>query len=88
MLTCEQQILTEALQAGRLLAVLPFVAKILEHTNSSKVFKPPNPWTMTLVSLMVEISDMADLRINLKFGLHGIEIVVGDLLVVVLRWCL
>lgn len=37
---------------GRLIVVIPFVAKILECCAKSKIFGPPNPWLMSLVSLV------------------------------------
>lgn len=44
-------------ETGRLIAVTPFVAKILEGAPSgnSRVFKPPNPWIMGLFSALHEV---------------------------------
>lgn len=51
-LTCAQ-----GYETGRLIAVTPFVAKILEGAPSgnSRVFKPPNPWIMGLFSALHEV---------------------------------
>lgn len=45
-------------ETGRLIAVVPFVAKILEGAPAAKsrVFKPPNPWIMGLFSALHEVS--------------------------------
>ena len=42
------------IQAGRMIAVIPFVTKILEPAKDNYVFKPPNPWT-ALLALLAEI---------------------------------
>lgn len=48
-------------ETGRLIAVTPFVAKILEGAPSgnSRVFKPPNPWIMGLFSALHEVRCVA-----------------------------
>eukprot|EP00928_Gymnodinium_smaydae_P011184 TRINITY_DN14154_c1_g3_i1.p1 TRINITY_DN14154_c1_g3~~TRINITY_DN14154_c1_g3_i1.p1 ORF type:complete len:2535 (+),score=382.87 TRINITY_DN14154_c1_g3_i1:627-7607(+) len=60
-------LLIDAFENGRLTAVLPLVCKILEGIQKSKVFKPPNPWTMAVMSLLAEIHDVPNLRTNLMF---------------------
>jgi CCR4-NOT transcription complex subunit 1 len=60
----------QAYEAGRLIAVIPFVAKILESCSKSKVFKPPNPWLMALVGVLKEIFELPDLKLNLKFEIE------------------
>jgi CCR4-NOT transcription complex subunit 1 len=76
-------ILIDAYQNGKLIAVVPFVCKILEPCASSRVFRPPNPWVMAVLSLLCEIYNVRDLRLPLKFEvemLHkklGKEIKVG-----------
>lgn len=50
-----------------LLYVVPFVAKILEACAKSRVFKPPNPWLMATMSVMAELHQLPDLKLNLKF---------------------
>eukprot|EP01027_Heterolobosea_sp_BB2_P019726 GEZU01027766.1.p1 GENE.GEZU01027766.1~~GEZU01027766.1.p1 ORF type:complete len:282 (+),score=53.62 GEZU01027766.1:1074-1919(+) len=57
----------DAYERGRLIAVVPFVAKVMDKCSSSKVFKPPNPWLMGLVSLLAELHHINDLKLNLKF---------------------
>eukprot|EP01064_Diplonema_japonicum_P022359 TRINITY_DN3206_c1_g1_i1.p1 TRINITY_DN3206_c1_g1~~TRINITY_DN3206_c1_g1_i1.p1 ORF type:complete len:2330 (+),score=775.33 TRINITY_DN3206_c1_g1_i1:81-6992(+) len=60
-------LLFEAITFGRLIAVVPFVAKVLEHSATSKVFKPPNPWLMGILSLLVDLYQLPDLKLTLKF---------------------
>ncbi|XP_048577201.1 CCR4-NOT transcription complex subunit 1 isoform X2 [Nematostella vectensis] len=50
-----------------MLYVVPFVAKVLESSAKSKVFKPPNPWVMAIMGLLVELHQVQDLKLNLKF---------------------
>jgi CCR4-NOT transcription complex subunit 1 len=54
-------------QSGRLIAVCSFVAKIVEGARISKVFRPPNPWLMALLSLLRELYELEDLKMNIKF---------------------
>jgi CCR4-NOT transcription complex subunit 1 len=62
-----KELLLEAYETGRLIAVVPFVAKILEAAADSPVFRPPNPWTVALLSAMRELYEVPDLKLNLKF---------------------
>merc|ERR1711871_145556 len=54
-------------ETGRLIAVSSFVAKILEGVKESRVFRPPNPWTMAILSVMRELYELEDLKMNIKF---------------------
>ena len=62
-----KELLYMAFEEGKLIAVAPFVAKVLEGCKSSTVFKPPNPWVIGLVRTLKEIYDVPDLKLNLKF---------------------
>ena len=53
-----KELLYMAFEEGKLIAVAPFVAKVLEGCKSSTVFKPPNPWVLGLVSTLKEIYDV------------------------------
>lgn len=35
--------------------IIPFVRRVLEATRDSVVFRPPNPWTMAILSLLKEL---------------------------------
>jgi len=64
-----KSLLIEAYHRGtqELLYVVPFIAKILESCAKSKVFKPPNPWTMGIIRALVELHQQEGLKLNLKF---------------------
>lgn len=62
-----RELLHEAYESGRLIACVPFVAKVLEAASDSRVFRPPNPWTIGVLSSLRELYDVPDLKLNLKF---------------------
>merc|ERR1711871_331535 len=62
-----KELLYRAFEEGRLIAVTPFVAKVLEACSKSTVFKPPNPWLMALMGTLRELYEVPDLKLNLKF---------------------
>ena len=53
-----------------LIVVIPFVCKTLEQVKYSTVFKPPNPWLMAIIKLLVEFYNFVDLKLNLKFEIE------------------
>lgn len=65
-------LILEAYHKGQqeLLYVVPFVAKILESSAKSRAFRPPNPWTMALMSVLAELHQEPDLKLNLKFEIE------------------
>ncbi|EAA14758.4 AGAP009057-PA, partial [Anopheles gambiae str. PEST] len=80
-----KSLLVEAYNKGQqeLLYVVPFVAKVLESCAKSKVFKPPNPWTMSIMNVLAELHQEPDLKLNLKFEIEvlckNLNIDVSDL---------
>jgi len=56
-----------AYQKGRMMAVLPFVQKLLEPCRESRVFRPTNPYLGALLSLLAEVHRMPRLRLNIAF---------------------
>ena len=62
-----KELLYQGYETGRLFAVTPFVAKILEGAKNSKVFRPPNPWVMGLLSVFRSLYEVEDLKMNIKF---------------------
>mmetsp|Transcript_2543 Transcript_2543/g.3674 ORF Transcript_2543/g.3674 Transcript_2543/m.3674 type:complete len:2114 (+) Transcript_2543:96-6437(+) len=65
-----KELVIQAYGDGRLIAIIPFVTKILEQTLGSKIFKPPNPWLMSLLKLLREIMEVENLKLNLKFAIE------------------
>jgi len=69
MLDCKE-LLFQGYETGRLIAVTPFVAKILEGAKNSVVFRPPNPWVMGLMRVFRALYDVEDLKMNIKFEIE------------------
>ncbi|KAF8502451.1 Not1-domain-containing protein [Gautieria morchelliformis] len=65
-----KDLLLEGYDSNRLIVAIPFVCKILEACSKSMVFKPPNPWLMAVISLLVELYHFAELKLNLKFEIE------------------
>ena len=65
-----KELLCQGFETGRLIAVTPFVAKIMEGGKESRVFRPPNPWIMGLMGALRELYDLDDLKMNIKFEIE------------------
>ncbi|KAK3994594.1 CCR4-Not complex component, Not1-domain-containing protein [Cladorrhinum sp. PSN332] len=65
-----KQLLMEAHDTKRLIVVIPFVCKVLLQGASSNVFRPPNPWLMDIIHLLIELYHNAELKLNLKFEIE------------------
>ncbi|GAA5991806.1 hypothetical protein JCM11641_001763 [Rhodosporidiobolus odoratus] len=65
-----KQLLIEGYDSNRLIVAIPFVCKVLEQCAKSRVFRPPNPWLMAILRLLVELYQFAELKLNLKFEIE------------------
>ena len=65
-----KELLCQGYETGRLIAVTPFVAKIMEGAKDCRVFRPPNPWIMCLMGILRELYDLEDLKMNIKFEIE------------------
>nr|XP_023827293.1 CCR4-NOT transcription complex subunit 1 isoform X14 [Salvelinus alpinus] len=67
-----KSLLLEAYVKGQqeLLYVVPFVAKVLESSLRSVIFRPQNPWTMAIMNVLAELHTEHDLKLNLKFEIE------------------
>ncbi|KAK9450875.1 CCR4-Not complex component, Not1-domain-containing protein [Limtongia smithiae] len=65
-----KDLLIEAFDSNRLIIALPFTCKVLEKAVNSRIFRPPNPWLMGILKLMVELYTFAELKLNLKFEIE------------------
>ncbi|CDU22470.1 related to CDC39-transcriptional regulator protein [Sporisorium scitamineum] len=65
-----KELLIQGYDSNRLIVAIPFVCKIVEQCAKSNVFKPPNPWLMAVLRLMVELYQFAELKLNLKFEIE------------------
>lgn len=43
---------------------------MLESCAKSRVFRPPNPWTMAIMNVLAELHQEPDLKLNLKFEIE------------------
>ncbi|KAJ2996048.1 hypothetical protein NUW58_g1099 [Xylaria curta] len=71
-----KQLLIEAHDTKRLVVVVPFVCKVLIQASKSSIFRPPNPWLMDIIHLLIELYHNAELKLNQKFE---IEVLCKDL---------
>lgn len=69
-------LLVEGFETQRLILVIPFTCKVLAQSVNSIVFKPPNPWLMEIIGVLIELYHFAELKLNLKFE---IEVLCKDL---------
>ena len=65
-----KDLLIEAHQTQRLIIAIPFTCKVLAQAARSPVFRPPNPWTMELLGMLMELYHFAELKLNLKFEIE------------------
>ncbi|CAN6622942.1 general negative regulator of transcription subunit 1 [Trichomonascus vanleenenianus] len=63
-------LLYEGYQKGELAVIIPFVCRTLEWSKDSTVFWPPNPWTLGIIKVLVELYHTADLKLNHKFEIE------------------
>ena len=64
---CLKQMILDAYKSGKMIAAIPFVHNVIKPAKGNKIFSPPNPWTVALLSLIVEIYNLDKLKLNLKF---------------------
>ena len=62
-----RELLMKGMEQGKLIAIAPFVSKILEHAAKSKVFRPPNPYIMGMLEMLVDIHQLPDIKLTLRF---------------------
>ncbi|KAF2473358.1 Not1-domain-containing protein [Lindgomyces ingoldianus] len=65
-----KDLLIEGYDTDRLLLVIPFTCKVLVMAAESDVFKPPNPWLMEIIHVLMELYHYADLKLNQKFEIE------------------
>ena len=65
-----KELLLEGWETQRLILVIPFTCAVLSEGVKSIVFKPPNPWMMEIISLLLELYDTKEIKINQKFAIE------------------
>ncbi|MFO0515255.1 MAG: DUF3819 domain-containing protein, partial [bacterium] len=61
-----KEMLIEAYQSGKLLIAVAFVCKFLEQSAKSKIFHNKNPWIVSILSILSEISKNKLIIKNIK----------------------
>jgi CCR4-NOT transcription complex subunit 1 len=73
-----KELMLAAYEKGSLIAVVPFVSKIMSSCSLSKIFRVPNPWVMAILKLFVELYNVPDIRTPIQFEIEllfrGLEI--------------
>ncbi|GAB66323.1 CCR4-Not complex subunit [Plasmodium cynomolgi strain B] len=69
-------VLFEAYEKECLVCILPMVCRILESIKLSKNFKPPNPWTTTMLCLLTEIHELPNVK---TYTIFEVEILFKNL---------
>jgi len=62
-----RELIPNALRDGKLIAIVPFLAKLIEHSANSRAFRIPNPLIMSLLGQLAEMYHLDDLKITLRF---------------------
>lgn len=62
-----RELLLDAHRENRLEIVIPFVSRVLQQVVNSKVFRPPNPWTLGLLQILLELNNKANWKLSLTF---------------------
>lgn len=65
-----KDLLIEAYDTQRLLVAIPFICKAMAMAATSLVFRPPCAWTDEILSILIELYEFADLKLNLKFEIE------------------
>lgn len=65
-----KDLLIEGHETERSLIVIPFVCNVLIQAKRSVVFKPPNPWTVDIIRVLLELYKFPELKLNQKFEIE------------------
>lgn len=63
-------IILDAYKRGILVIVVPFISRVLMGSAESKIFKLPNPWLKSLLSVLMEIYHLPGIVLNIKFEIE------------------
>ncbi|KAL0204980.1 hypothetical protein P9112_000287 [Eukaryota sp. TZLM1-RC] len=65
-------VLIEGYVKNRLIAVVPFVSHVLKSCLHGKLFRPPCPWTMYILAMLLEIYEIPESKLNIKFEIESL----------------
>ncbi|KNH06802.1 Not1-domain-containing protein [Perkinsela sp. CCAP 1560/4] len=78
-----QSLLLDGLANGKLIAIVPFVSKLLEGISSSRVFTIQSPWILSIFVILIDLYSLSNIKVNLRFELEllckKINVSLGDL---------
>lgn len=63
-------LLLSGYERGVLIAVLPLVCKIIENVKESKIFRLPNPWTVSVLTAVAHLHRLPRLKMNRIFEIE------------------
>jgi hypothetical protein len=78
-------LILEAYESGRLIAIVGFVAKVLQAAGTTTVFSLPNPWTTSMLRVLRELYEVPDIKLNIKFEVELLAKELGTRIVSVHR---
>jgi CCR4-NOT transcription complex subunit 1 len=67
-----KDLLIQAHATQRLAIAIPFTCKTVVEATRGVLFKPPNPWTVDILRILLELHQDPSLRINLKFEIEDV----------------
>jgi len=56
----------EGYEKKKLDIIVPLVCKILVSGNQSDIFRPQNAWVKAILSILLEVSEMTEIKMALK----------------------
>ena len=62
-----RELLLDSYKSHRLEIVVPFVTRVLQQAIDSKVFSPPNPWTVGILKVLLELNQKANWKLSMTF---------------------
>ena len=65
-----KELLIEGFETQRQILTIPFTCEVLAQGFKSTIFKPPNPWVEEIISVLMEMYDLPDLKIQQKFAVE------------------
>jgi hypothetical protein len=67
-----KDIIFEAYETGKLMAVVPLVIKILESSSKTKVFHPKNPWIIAILSVLKELYQKPNFKKQIYYEIENL----------------
>jgi CCR4-NOT transcription complex subunit 1 len=65
-----KECLLTAYETGSMISIVPFVSRVIRLTKRSRLFKPPNPWTVAILRVLAEIHNCPHIVDPIKFEIE------------------